>query len=139
MIKTLITSILLLSLSLLTSCEEKLTPNEETEKILINSPWKLQSVKIDGVTSNLYSKLQLTFTKGGYAAINGGDIFGSSGIWEFNGTDGKVITIGGDLDVQLISISSTNLTISFFWDKTILTKGRVESLKGDHQMSFVKQ
>ena len=123
---------------LLFSCEEELTPNESTEKILKTATWKLQSTKIDGVASNLYDGLSVTFTKGAYTTTSGGDIFGSSGTWAFVGTDGKVITLGNGLEVQLDQISSSGITISFFWDKTIVVNGRAGSLKGDHEMVFGK-
>ena len=123
---------------LLFSCEEKLTPNETTEKVLKSATWKLQSTKIDGVASNLYNGLSLTFTKGAYTATNGGDIFGSSGTWAFSGKDGKVIVLGNGLEVQLESVSSAGISISFFWDKTVVISGRSASLKGDHEMVFGK-
>lgn len=120
-----------------TSCEEELTPNQVAEAVLISAPWKLSNVKVDGVASNLYSGLQLTFSKGGYTAVNGGDIWGSSGSWSFNGTDGKIITTGTGLSIELVSAAKTGLTISFSWDKTIYDKGsRMMSLKGKHEMTF---
>lgn len=123
---------------LLFSCEEELTPNEATEKTLKSATWKLQTTKIDGVASDLYDGLSVTFTKGAYTTTSGGDIFGSSGTWAFVGTDGKVIALGNGLEVQLGQISSTGITISFFWDKTVVINGRSESLRGDHEMVLVK-
>lgn len=123
---------------LLFSCEEKLTPNETTEKVLKSATWKLQSARIDGVVSDLYDGLSLTFTKGAYTATDGGDIFGSSGTWSFSGKDGKVIVLGNGLEVQLDQISSTRIAISFFWDKTVVISGRSASLEGDHEMVFGK-
>lgn len=123
---------------LLFSCEEELTPNEATEKTLKSATWKLQGTKIDGVVSDLYDGLSVTFTKGAYTATDGGDIFGSSGTWSFSGKDGKAIVLGNGLEVQIDQLSSTGITISFFWDKTVVINGRSGSLKGDHEMVFGK-
>ena len=139
MTKKLFIPILMFLFFALLSCEEELTPNEAASKILTGSSWKLQSTKIDGVSSNLYSGLQITFTESGYTTDNGGDIFGASGSWTFNVTNGKEITLGSGLNIQLESLASTGLTVSFFWDKTILNQGRTESLKGQHQMTFTGQ
>lgn len=138
MMKTKMYFFLLLALLFVsTSCEEELTPNQVTEAALISAPWKLSNVKVDGVASNLYSGLQLTFSKGGYTAVNGGDIWGNSGTWSFTGTDGKVISTGTGLSIELVSATKTGLTISFSWDKTIYDKGsRMMSLKGKHEMTF---
>lgn len=123
----------------LLSCEEELTPMELAEKNLTSAEWKLSNVKIDGVSSNLYSNLSLRFTKGSYTATNGGDIFGSSGSWAFSGTDGKKVTLGSGLSVDLLSLDPKGLTIGFMWEKTIVNTGRSSALKGSHEMVFVVQ
>lgn len=129
--------VFLLVCLLLFSCEAELTPNESKEKALKAATWKLQSSKIGVVASNLYNGLSLTFTKVAYMASDSGDIWGTLGTRVFVGMDGKEIELGNGLEVQINQISSTGITISFFWDKTIVVHGRSGPLKGDHEMVFV--
>lgn len=88
---------------LIISCaeEDTLTP-EEKATILISKTWVTGSVILDteDITDFGYRDFELTFEPNGqWLAVNGGDVFGNSGTWEF-------------VNKQLTSIRLSDITAS---------------------------
>ncbi len=119
--------------------EENLTPNEKTEELLMAQVWELSEVKIDGVISDLYSGLTLSFGSKTYSTTNGGKVWPASGNWEFIGEKGDKILRDDGLQIAIISASASQLVLSFTWNSTVYDGGRTGSLKGLHQMTFKRK
>ena len=128
----------LMLLLVLPGCKKDnpLTPNKETEKLLIEKSWTLNSVQIDGVYSSLYAGLTLKFTTTNYSTTNGGALWPASGTWTFEGDMGDKILRDDGLQITIESISASQLIIVFTWTKTTSSGGRTASLKGGHRMVF---
>lgn len=116
--------------------EEKFTPNEKTEELLMAQVWELTEVRIDGVVSDLYAGLTLTFGSKTYTTTNGGKVWPASGTWEFIGEKGDKILRDDGLQIDIISANASQPVISFTWNSTVYDGGRTGSLKGLHQMTF---
>lgn len=116
--------------------EAELTPNERTEELLIAHAWQMTEVKIDGIVSDLYSGLTLSFGSKTYTSTNGGKVWLASGTWEFVGDNGDKILRDDGLEVIVESLTESQLVLSFTWNSTTFDGGRVGSLKGFHKMSF---
>ena len=132
----LITSILLLGFILLGCNKEEITPNEQTEQLLLAQVWELTETKVDGVVSNQYDGLTLSFGSGVYSTTNGGSLWPPSGIWIFADDKGTKIIRDDGLEIDIVSASAANIVLSFFWDTTVYDGGRIRSVTGNHQMTF---
>lgn len=116
--------------------DEPQTPNEITEELLKAQVWKLTETKIDGVVSDIYDGLTLSFGTKSYTTTNGGKLWPASGTWEFVGDNGDKILRDDGLVITIESINASQLVMSFTWNSTTVDGGRVGSLKGFHQMTF---
>ncbi len=119
--------------------EEKFTPNEKTEELLMAQVWELTEVKIDGVVSDLYSGLTLSFGSKTYTTTNGGKVWPAFGKWEFIGEKGDKILRDDGLQIDIISANASQLVLSFIWNSTVFDGGRTGALKGLHQMTFKRK
>jgi len=137
--KRLTVTTLLLAFLLIGCGKEDLTPNAQTEKLLRARVWELTETKIDGVISNLYDGLTLTFGSKIYSTTNGGKLWPASGTWDFIGGKGAMIIRNDGLEIEVIKADAANLTISFFWYSTIYEGGRKGSLSGLHVMTFKRK
>lgn len=130
-------TITILSLLLLIGCsKEEVTPNEKTEKLLRAQVWELTVTKIDGLVDAKYDGLTLSFGSNTYTTTNGGSLWPSSGTWEFVNKKGNKILRDDGLEITIISVNADQLVMSFYWDKTIYDGGRVNSIEGQHEMTF---
>ena len=59
--------------------DEPQTPNDITEELLKAQVWELTETKIDGVVSDIYDGLTLSFGTKTYSTTNGGKIWPASG------------------------------------------------------------
>lgn len=112
------------------------TANEATEKLLASKSWQISEVKVDGVPSDLYPGLAITFGSKTFTTTNGGKVWPASGTWSFVGDSGTKLLRNDGLDITIENISATQLIIQFNWSSTTFTKGRAGSLKGSHRMTF---
>lgn len=136
-IKMIVLVILLLNLSYCGSSEaEELTPNQKAEALLISRSWSLTSVSIDGVDSNLYSGLTLTFKPGNFSSAKSNKVWPASGTWNFAGEAGNKIVRNDGVEITIESLSTTQFIITFTWSSTTFESGRGNSLKGNHRMTF---
>ncbi len=116
--------------------EETFTPNEKTEELLTAPVWKLTETKIDGVVSDIYDGLTLSFDSRTYTTTNGGNLWPTSGTWEFVGDKGDKILRDDGLAIMIESVNASQLVMSFTWATTTVDGGRAGSLKGFHLMTF---
>ena len=106
--------------------------------LLKSGTWKVNAVTVDGTNQlSLFTGLTVTFSASSFSAVNGGVVWPSSGTWTLN-TAGTTISRGDGLSISIDNISETALTLSLFWDKTILDGGRSQALEGDHVFTFGK-
>jgi len=119
--------------------EEIFTPNDKTEELLMAQAWELTEVRIDGVVSDLYAGLTLSFGSKTYTTTNGGKVWPASGQWEFIGEKGDKILRDDGLQITIISANASQLVLSFTLNSTVYDGGRTGSLKGLHQMTFKRK
>jgi len=124
-------------LCILPGCNSSETPissNEVTQKLLTSKKWSSGSATIDGVSTDLFTSLTLSFDTNNpiftYTATNGGAVWPASGTWSFVGEDGKRIKRNDGLDVIIESIDEKQLVISYTWFSTTYGGGRTTGVKG---------
>lgn len=129
--------------------EPQQTAAELAATNLTNSAWKVTSVTIDGVDkSNMFTNLSIKFNAssnlngqasldGSFTATNGGVVWPASGSWNIS-SDGRSLTRGDGVAIQLTDITSTSLKMSLAWSQTTFGTGRSEGLKGQHEFSMGK-
>lgn len=135
---TLLTMVLFLA-----SCgpDPKVDPKEtEKERVegLIKGSWTIQNVTIDGVVSNSFASMALSFTGTTYTTNNGGIVWPATGTWSFKDETAKTILRNDGIEINIDAITATSFTLSFTWGKTTLGSGREISIKGKHVFTFKK-
>jgi hypothetical protein len=119
--------------------DEPQTPNDITEELLKAQVWELTETKIDGVVSDIYDGLTLSFGTKTYSTTNGGKIWPASGTWEFVGDKGDKILRDDGLAITIEKVDASQLVMTFTWNTTTLDGGRMASLKGLHRMVFKRK
>jgi len=100
--------------------------------------WNMQTAQVDGVDKTAtYSGLSVTFTSSGYTATNGKGLWAASGTWSFVDAEGKKIKREDGTEMA-VEVTDTSLKLSFNWTKATVGGGRVESIAGQHVLSFTK-
>lgn len=127
------------------SCTEDLTDPPQTQQeltrlILVNSPWKMTKVTVDGFDqTNAYRDLVLTFLNTQYTSTNGKGVWPTNGFWNFDNNDATTFIRSDGVRVEIQNITETSLTLSLDWDETTYTTtGRTTSLEGQHIFEFGK-
>jgi len=117
-------------------------PNDVTQQILTAGKWNIQSATIDGVSTDLFTNLTLSFDTNNpiytYTTTNGGVVWPASGTWSFVGEDGKKIKRNDGLDIDLENVSDKQLVISYTWASTTFTGGRIKGIKGVNKLTFTR-
>lgn len=116
-----------------------LTPNQRTENLLKSQVWKLTETRIDGMVTNLYDGLTLSFGSKIYSSVNGGTIWPTSGTWTLVDNNGDLILRDNFLSIEIVSADSSQLVLTFTWGSTTYDKGRTGSLKGFYRMTFLSK
>ena len=144
-IKTLLFSLLIAFPLVFSSCGEETTEipqtqQEKTRLILVNSPWKMQKVTVDGFDqTNIYKDLVLTFLNTQYTSVNGKGVWPANGFWSFENTEATSFLRSDGVRVDILEITNTSLRLSMDWDETTyITTGRTTSLDGQHIFEFGK-
>lgn len=101
------------------------------------------TVLVDGtnVTSDLFAGFSIKFTASGYTTTGTTPVFPRSDTWSFKpGTDGTVIIRGhDDREIEIISMTDTELVIDMEWDQTTYEEGgRSKSIQGTHRFTLKK-
>jgi hypothetical protein len=110
---------------------------EIAKKAITSSPWKVQSVTVDGTDQTaVYSGLTITFTETGFTATNGGPVWPATGTWNFSDGAGKEIVRGDGLSVTVTEATQTRLVLKLTWSKTTLGPGRESSVSGENTFTF---
>ena len=111
-----------------------LSPTDKVKALLTAKPWKVSSVTANGIDeTSQFANFSITFSENNYSTVNGGPVWPSSDTWSFKGSnDPHSIIRGGDgIEIQLMEVSSTDLKMSFTWNKTTLGPGRITSTSGE--------
>ncbi|WP_373493346.1 hypothetical protein [Aquiflexum sp.] len=116
------------------------TQQEITRLIMVNSPWKMTKVTVDGFDqTNVYRDLVLTFLNTQYTSVNGKGVWPETGFWSFDNTEATAFLRSDGLRVEIQNITETSLRLSLDWDETTyITTGRTLSLEGQHVFEFGK-
>lgn len=113
------------------------TANEAMETKLKAKPsWQIADVKVDGVTSDLYPGLTVSFGSKTFTSTNGGKVWPASGTWNFVGEAGNKISRNDGVEISISTLTDSQLVMSFTWSTTTFNGGRATSLKGSHTMTF---
>jgi hypothetical protein len=109
--------------------------DEIKEKLTANK-WNLQTATVDGTDKTaVYKNLSITFAASSYSSTNGGGIWPATGTWSFNSVDGTSIKRDDGL-IMALDVTDTILKLSFTWSKNTLGGGRIESVSGQHILTF---
>jgi len=136
---------IVISLSLLclllhtTACKKKdPSPQDVVKTNLVGPIWKIKTVTVDGVDyTSSYLGMTIVFTETSYTTTNGGVVWPSPGMWQFNSNDGSKMIRNDGKEVS-ISVTASQLDLSLFWPTTTYTGGRSSSVKGSHKFTFTK-
>jgi hypothetical protein len=110
--------------------------DEVKAKLTTPAKWNLLSVQVDGSDkTSVYAGLTISFTPTGYTTTNGRSLWPASGTWSFVGTDGKRIKREDGTEIG-VEVTDSSLRLSFTWAKTTLGGGRLESISGQHVLTF---
>ncbi len=123
----------------LTSCSDdnsSLT-DEEKATILLCKTWVTGSILLDGVdiTDFGYQNLELRFEQNNtWTALNGGDLFGNSGAWQFTNESFTAIRLSG-IDMQLnLNSQGLNMELVFYKSDETIIEGRNKSVSGNYRI-----
>jgi len=139
-----ITTLALIALGFLSSCDSSddvpaLSKMDEVKAILIASPWKVNTVSVDGVDKTItYKDLGLTFTETGFTAVSGGPVWPASGTWSFTSATATAFTRNDGLEVSIEEATATSLKLALTWNKNTIGQGRQQSISGQHVFDFKK-
>lgn len=122
------------------SCgSEKSDPSPDVQALLTSGTWKIKTVTVDGVNKNdLFTNFTVSFSGTGFTAVNGAPVWPNSGTWSFATSDKKTFIRSDDVEVTLVSISESEMTLKLMWDETTLGSGRAVSIEGNHTFLFSK-
>jgi hypothetical protein len=112
-------ALLILVLTLIASCKkDPAAPDDRAlafEKLA--GSWALGStgsIMVDGQDASLnYDGFSMSFTDGGYATINAGDLFNASGTWAWANAEAGEITLDNNRSLVIISLNENEFTFSF--------------------------
>lgn len=127
-------------LMVISSCEKpKVVPESERVTSLMKSrTWRIQSVKIDGISDASFNGMTLSFTTATYSTTNGGVVWPAIGAWTFSDQTGKSIKRNDGLVITIDSISDKILVLSLNWANTTLGGGRNDSVGGKYVFTFIE-
>lgn len=134
----------LLSIGILSNCGSSndaptLSKQDQVKAILTASPWKVNTVSVDGVDKTItYKDLTLTFTNTGFTSVSGGPVWPASGTWNFTTADATAFKRDDGLEVTILEATATSLKLGLTWSKTTLGQGRTQSVSGAHVFNFRK-
>jgi hypothetical protein len=116
-----------------------LSKQDQVKALLTASPWKVNTVSVDGVDKTItYKDLVLTFSSTGFTSASGGAVWPASGTWSFNSADATAIKRDDGLEVTIQEATATSLKLGLTWNKTTIGQGRTNSVSGAHVFSFSK-
>jgi hypothetical protein len=126
--------------TLLISCKKDTeSATEINTKILSSHSWNLQSLKVDGVDqTSLYTSMVLSFAEGSYTTTKGLPVWAANGTWAFSTDDGLMITRDDKVLITIVEIGDEKLILNLIWNKTTYKAGRLNSIAGQHQFTFIK-
>jgi len=140
-IKLLMSLLFVLSLFMLTNCgkETPLTEAEKVTAVLASGQWKMNSASVDGTDqSSVYQGLTLNFTATGFTSTNGEPIWPATGTWQFTNDNARAMKRNDGVEVSINESTDSKLVLQMSWSKTTLGSGRINSVGGQHIITFRK-
>lgn len=138
-----ISAIALVFMLALPSCHKKdeLTAQEKTTAMLTSAAaWQSPLVTVDGVDySDIYKDFTIKFDKSAYTTTSGAPIWVASGTWKFLNEEATLMQMDGTREVEINSISDTELELSFQWNENTFQPGRISSVKGKQKFKLRKK
>ena len=135
--------LLVLLLTLLVGCAEtnhdpEPSVQDKTRSKMIANHWIIQAVKVDGVDRSLiYNGLTIRFGESSFETTNGGEVWPTSGLWQFTTADATIIKRNDGIEIQ-VEVTEAMLRLTLQWAKTTYAGGRQNSVKGTNIFTFVK-
>lgn len=133
---------LTMSVTVMQSCKKD-DPDPDTKAYLENT-WSLGDgsyIIQDGIDkTSLYPNLKLTFSSNGtYATQGAGKLFYTAGTWSWESSSATLITLDGDLPVEVAEIDQTTLLLKFHLNPDdVNASGRTKGVVGDYEILFKK-
>ena len=113
---------------------------QEEAFALLAGDWSLSnggSVLLDGSdVSGNYPGFSLSFTDGGYTTTNAGDLFRSSGTWEWAGDSDRMIVVDDSKQVSISLLNETDFNFSF---QLTGSGGEAAGLAGSYEVRLKKE
>ena len=106
---------------------------------LAGATWSVSTVTVDNLDQNsLFENLSLSFEDGTFASQNGGEVWPSSGTWEFANDDSRTIIRDDATVININSINDARLVLSLSWTENKIGSGRTNSISGEHVFTLIK-
>ena len=142
-IKSVAVTFLVIAMAMLNGCKKNDPPSPQetvTAQLTSAAAWQSSVVTVDGVDkSDVYKDFSITFGKNTYTTQSGSPIWKASGTWAFANAEATMMKLDGVTDVEINSISSDILELSFQWNANTFEPGRVNSVKGKHKFKLKKK
>jgi hypothetical protein len=133
-------TISVLSLLLFTmGCKKdvELTPAEIKLEQLAAKTWTIKSVIVDGNDlTSLFTGMTLSVSENKYTTTKGGVVWPTSGSWTFTNEEATSFKRDDNVEVQIVDVTETSLTLKLTWSKGTFGMGRTNSISGAHTFVF---
>lgn len=121
MIKQTISKYLAIGLLLFLACSSDDGPSEPSPQELtreqLTGSWsanQARAIVLDGTDVSLnYPQFSISFGSSIYSTVNAGDLLSASGTWAFIGDATRLIQLDGTITVNINTLSSTELAMTF--------------------------
>lgn len=138
----LFSTVLILSLLIIESCNSKKspqTPQDITASKLKSTTWNISAVTADGTDqTQLFAGMTLSFSQNEYTTNNGGALWPSNGGWTFTDDTASFILRSDGITVTIKETTTDKLVLSLLSTKTTIGGGRTNSITGNYVFSFTK-
>lgn len=132
--------LLLMESFLYSACDgegEPKTARQGTLEKLMAKTWKVKSVTADGVdVTSRFAGMTITFTETTCAVSNGSTLWPSSDAWAFVNDEAVSIKRGDNVQVEIVSLTASSLTLALQWTKNTFGPGREHSVSGNYTFVF---
>ncbi len=106
---------------------------------LAGETWSVSTVTVDNLEQNsLFENLSLSFGDGTFTSQNGGEVWPSSGTWQFANDGASAIIRDDGTVVNIVTLNASTLVLSLSWSGNSIGLGRSESISGEHVFTLIK-
>ncbi len=127
--------------ALVAGCHSKdPSPDSVNSTFLTSGTWLINRVTFNDVDHGSdFIGFTLSFQKTAFSSQNGDPVWPSSGTWKFSNRKATSLVRDDNLEIEILTISNTELKLSLQWSKTTYDhNGRVSSIAGKYVFEFSK-